>query len=416
MPSSSLFAPLTLPNGSVVPNRLCKAAMEENLSAPGQIPGAALFNLYRRWAEGGVGLILTGNVMISPDALTGPGGVVLQRGTDLTPFVEWAKVGQSTGAQLWMQINHPGRQLLANMGEEAIAPSAVAVDIGKHSKLLAQPRAMSEADIHKVIDRFADTASRAEEAGFSGVQIHAAHGYLLSQFLSPLVNQRTDIWGGLLENRARLLFAVIKAVRARVSPSFCVGVKLNSADFQAGGFQLDDAKWVVRQLNAMHIDLVELSGGNYESPAMQGSSDGSSTLNREAYFIDFARDISGVSKIPIMVTGGISRREVAVEALTRNSDGLGVSMLGMARAMAVAPDTPNRWKAAHYDVPVQHVQWRDKAMAGLATQALSKQHMVRMAAGKPPKTYINPLFALIADQWRMRQLTKRYRKWREGRV
>jgi 2,4-dienoyl-CoA reductase-like NADH-dependent reductase (Old Yellow Enzyme family) len=416
MPNPSIFEPLVLPNGGVVPNRLCKAAMEENLSAPGQIPGSALFNLYRQWAEGGVGLILTGNVMISPDALTGPGGVVLQQRTDMKPFAEWARVGRSGGAQLWMQINHPGRQLLANMGEAAIAPSAVAVDIGKHSKLLAQPRAMSEADIQDVINRFANTASLAEKAGFTGVQIHAAHGYLLSQFLSPLVNRRTDQWGGSLVNRARLLFEVIKAVRAKVSPSFCVGVKLNSADFQKGGFELDDAKWVVGQLNGMQIDLVELSGGNYESPAMQGSGDGSSMLKREAYFVDFARDIAKVSNIPIMVTGGICRREVAVEALASDAAGLGVSMLGMARAMAVAPDTPNRWKTGSYDVPVQQVTWRDKAMAGLATQALSKQQMVRMAGGKLPKVYMSPLLALIADQWRMRQLAKRYRKWRESGI
>lgn len=203
MNNSILFSPLELPNGTTLPNRLCKAAMEENLSDYGQIPGKQIHELYNRWARGGAGLVLTGNVMISPDALSGPGAVVLDKNTPLASFKEWARTGTPTGGQLWMQINHPGRQLHAAMDEQAVAPSAIKVDIGKHSKVMAVPRELTEIEILQLKDQFVDTACQAEKAGFSGVQLHAAHGYLISQFLSPLSNKRRDQWGGSIENRAR---------------------------------------------------------------------------------------------------------------------------------------------------------------------------------------------------------------------
>ena len=197
--TSPIFQPLTLPNGSTLKNRLCKASMEENLAVqPGQLPGEKLFMLYRQWAEGGVGLILSGNVMVDPSALTGPGGVVLQKGTDLAPFRKWAEIGKSGGAQFWLQISHPGRQLYKSLGETAVSASDVALDLGKFSSMFAPVRALDPDEIREKIARFADTAEAAQEAGFDGVQIHGAHGYLVSQFLSPLTNQREDVWGGSL--------------------------------------------------------------------------------------------------------------------------------------------------------------------------------------------------------------------------
>src|ERR1700742_2624540 len=219
--SLPLATPLSLPNGAVIPNRIAKAAMEENMADAGQLPGPALRALYAAWARGGAGLILTGNVMIDGRAMTGRGGVVLERDTPRASFAAWASAARAHGAQVWMQINHPGRQVFAAMKGEAWAPSAVALDLGKHSGLFAQPREMTKAEIAEVVTRFSDTALAAEEAGFTGVQIHAAHGYLISQFLSPLTNRRTDAWGGSLANRARLLLDIVRAVRARVSPGFC---------------------------------------------------------------------------------------------------------------------------------------------------------------------------------------------------
>ncbi|MFQ6553589.1 NADH:flavin oxidoreductase/NADH oxidase family protein [Aestuariibius insulae] len=415
MSKDILFQPLDLPNGTRLPNRLAKAAMEENLADPGQIPGSRLERLYERWAQGGAGLLITGNVMIDPSALTGPGGVVLEADSDIAPFAKWAEAARSNGAQVWMQINHPGRQVYADMREEAVSPSDVAVAIPGFSALFGKPRALTADEIPALVTRFADAAAKAEEAGFTGVQIHAAHGYLISQFLSPLTNTRTDDWGGPLENRARFLFDVIAAVRARVAPDFCVTFKLNSADFQKGGFGIDDAKWVVQQVNTMQIDLVELSGGNYETPAMQGiSDDASSTLRREAYFIDFARDIASVAQMPIMVTGGITRRATAIEALMKDEAGFGVSVLGLARALAFNPDLPNDWKAnRNLDVTIPQIDWKIRTLSSLATMATAKAQIERMAKGRPPKPGLSPILALLDERRNAFTRTRRYRRWRQ---
>ncbi|WP_114520982.1 NADH:flavin oxidoreductase/NADH oxidase family protein [Altererythrobacter sp. ZODW24] len=418
MTNSLLFTPLELPNGAVVPNRICKAAMEENLAEEGQLPGQALFALYERWAKGGSGMILTGNVMVAPDALTGPGGVVLQKQTPIDRFARWAEVGKSGGGQMWMQINHPGRQVYKAMGEQAVSPSDVPVDLGKFSNMMGQPRALTEPEIEAIITRFADTAQQAERAGFDGVQIHAAHGYLVSQFLSPLVNQRTDKWGGSLENRARFLLSIVDAVRARVGPAFGVGVKLNSADFQKGGFSFEDARQVVEWLNDKALDCVELSGGSYESPAMQGttsedSPEQTSTEKREAYFVKFARDIAHVAKMPIMVTGGITRLDVAKDALEKDAAGFGVAMLGIARALAFDPDLPHNWEAGeNTEVVWPEITWKSGALKGLATMSVTKAQLERISQGKDVKPNVSPLGALLADQFRTARRTKRYKKWR----
>lgn len=415
--SCDLFNTLTLPNGEVIPNRICKASMEENLCDSGQVPGERLNNLYAQWAEGGVGLILTGNVMVAPDALTGPGGVVLQDDNHLDLFKTWAKAGRLGGAQFWMQINHPGRQVYAAMGEQAYSPSDVSLDMGDFSKLFANPRALTVDEIQNIIERFANTSALAEQAGFTGVQVHAAHGYLFSQFLSPLVNQRTDEWGGSLENRAKILLETVKAIRTKVSPKFCVSVKLNSADFQKGGFDQEDAKWVVQQLNLLNVDLVELSGGSYESPAMQGGSEykgkSSSSLRREAFFVEFAREIATVATMPIMVTGGILSRKVAEDALLKDEAGFGVEMLGIARGLAFKPDLVNVWKQREHEVKLPSINWKKKILASLAVMSVTKAQLNRMAFGKAPKFGLNPMLALLKDQLKTKFRTKRYRRWRD---
>jgi 2,4-dienoyl-CoA reductase-like NADH-dependent reductase (Old Yellow Enzyme family) len=409
IPTASLFAPLTLPNRAVISNRIAKAAMEENMADSGQLPGESLRRLYANWAEGGAGLILSGNVMIDPTALTGPGGVVLDERQPLEPFKAWARAAMRDGGQMWLQINHPGRQVFAAMGQEAVAPSAIGVDLGAYSHLFPVPRALDEADIATIVVRFATTARLAEAAGFSGVQIHAAHGYLISQFLSPLTNRRTDAWGGTLHNRARLLLDVVKAVRAAVSPGFSVAVKLNSADFQKGGFEASDAVQVARWLNELPVDLVELSGGSYESPAMQGNG---STAAREAYFLDFARDISAVARMPVMVTGGIRRRAIAEQALRPSEGRPGVAMVGIASAFAFEPKLPEKWKDdAALDIAIPSVGWRNKAYASLAKMAVVKLQLRRLGKGLQPKPDASPLLSLIRQQIITKRLTRLYRAW-----
>ncbi len=412
VPPQSLFDPLTLPNQAVVPNRIAKAAMEENMAASGQIPGGSLRRLYANWAGGGAGLILTGHVMIDPTALTGPGGVVLDARQPIEPFKAWAQAGMQHGSQMWMQINHPGRQVFAAMGQEAVAPSAIGVDLGAYSHLFPVPRALDEAGIAEIVARFATTARLAEASGFSGVQIHAAHGYLISQFLSPLTNRRTDAWGGELHNRARLLLDVVRAVRSAVSPGFSVAVKLNSADFQKGGFEAADAVQVVRWLNELPVDLVELSGGSYESPAMQGAPQSGSSAAREAYFLDFARDVSAGARMPVMVTGGIRRRAVAEQALRPSEGRSGVAMVGIANAFAFEPKLAEKWKADEaLDVQIPSVDWHNKAYASLARMAMVKLQLRRLGRGLQPKPDASPLLSLIRQQIITKRRTRRYRAW-----
>lgn len=407
------FQPLQLPNDVVIPNRIAKAAMEENLANPDQTPSDQLLRLYQAWAEGGAGLLLSGNVMVDARAMTGPGGVVLEEGQPLERFREWARIGRSKGAQFWMQINHPGRQMQSNLGQPTVAPSAVALDMGGLSKLFPVPKAMDETEIADLIQRFARTAALAEQAGFSGVQVHAAHGYLLSQFLSPLTNRRQDRWGGSIENRARLLLEVVKAVRAQVSPDFCVAVKLNSADFQRGGFEPSDARQVVLWLNELAVDLVELSGGSYEAPAMQGDARDGRTLAREAYFLEFAQEIATIARMPVMVTGGIRRLPVVEQVLSG-----GVAMAGIATALAVNPALPGLWRAgqAQASAELPPIRWKRKALAALAYMSLVKLQMRRLANCNQPEPNASPLRALLQEQWSALRRTRQYRRLMSSRA
>lgn len=403
---SEVFSEFKLPCGQVIKNRLVKAAMEENLATAEQLPGEVLFNLYEAWAKGGVGLIITGNVMIDHLAMTGPGGLALEHNTPLSAFKKLAESGKQNGTKIWMQINHPGRQVFKKMGGKVLSPSDVALDMGAHSGLFTQPKAMTEADIQDVIQRFVSSAINAEKAGFDGVEIHAAHGYLLAQFLSPLTNKRTDQWGGSLDNRARLLTTVITSVRAKVSADFAVAVKLNSADFQRGGFDVADAQQVVTMLSGLGVDVVELSGGSYEAPAMQGRTADGRTLAREAYFLTFAEQIAANTDIPVMTTGGITRLPTAETVLSS-----GVDLVGMASALALTPDLPNKWLVEpELNGSIPHVGWKDKTLSGLATMAIVKRHLRRVGSQKSPKMQLSAIFSLVLDQLRAAKLTKRYRR------
>lgn len=426
---SDLFTPLTLPSGHVVPNRIAKAAMEENMAdqiglpdGAGQVPGDRLVNLYSAWAEGGAGMLITGNVMVDERALTGPGGIVLKAGTLDVPevrdrFERWAEAGKRGGTSLIMQISHPGRQLYAAQGVEAVSASDSRLDMGNESisKLFAPARAMTDDEIRGLIRRFGETALAAQACGFDGVEVHAAHGYLLAQFLSPLTNHREDEWGGSLDNRARLLLEIVRTIRDRVGPDFVIGVKLNSADFQKGGFDISDAAQVVEWLGKEPVDFVEISGGTYESAAMMGDSqDGrisQSTIEREAYFLDFAKDIAAKATMPLMVTGGITQRATADRVIGTD----GIDLVGIARGLIITPDLPNRWQADdNVAGPVQTVHWKNPALRSLANMALAKANLRRMSQGQTPKPKLNPILASLVQQKNQAQQTKRYRRWLES--
>lgn len=406
------FTSLTLPNGSLLPNRFAKAAMEENLADADHAPSSELIRLYKTWADGEVGLMITGNVMVDRRAMTGPGGVVLESERNKERFIDWARTARARGAQVWMQINHPGRQMPASLGQKTIAPSAVPMEMGNFSKQFMAPVEMSEADITDVKHRFVNAAVLAEKFGFNGVQVHAAHGYLISQFLSPITNKRKDRWGGSLKNRARILLDVVKDIRANVHPGFAVSVKLNSADFQRGGFSTEDAKHVVSMLNPLGVDLLELSGGSYEAPAMHGQARDGRTLAREAYFLEFAQDIAAVAGMPIMMTGGIRRLPVAEQVL-----GSGIDMVGIGTALALNPSLPREWKAGKASAPMlRPITWKNKVLASIAYMSMVKHQLRRLSEGRTPNPGVMPILAFLEQQLDTMIKTRRYRRWMSQRA
>lgn len=332
-----LGSPLTLGNGITLKNRLFKSAMSEQLGDRQHNPTPGLANLYQTWAKGGIGLAVTGNVMVDRTALGEPKNVVLDDHSDLSLFRNWAEAGTIGGTALWMQLNHPGKQIPSFICKEPVAPSAISLENGLE-KGFNRPRALSEPEITAIIGRFARAAELARQAGFSGVQIHGAHGYLVSQFLSPRHNQRTDQWGGTLENRMRFVLEIYRAIRSRVGDAFPVGIKLNSADFMKGGFTEEDSMQVVKALSEAGIDLIEISGGTYESPSMMGYKMKESTRQREAYFLDYAEKVRKVTTTPLVVTGGFRSAKGMTEALVSGA----ADMVGLARPLAVDPELPTK--------------------------------------------------------------------------
>ena len=361
--SVTLDSPVTLPCGAVIPNRLAKAAMTEGVADSDLHATERHQRLYGRWSDGGAGLLITGNVMIDRTVLERPGNVAIDPApadgepVGMAALRGWAREGTRNGNHLWMQISHAGRQSPRYVTTKPVGPSEVQLELmGNY----ARPRALSDAEIRDLIERFANVARIARDAGFTGVQVHGAHGYLLSSFLSPVTNQRTDQWGGSLENRARFLLETVQAVRERVGPEFPVAVKLNSDDFRKGGFSHEECLKVVKWLNDEGIDLLEISGGTYEQPRLLGHSGDegtahepekrASTRAREAYFLEYARAIREVCQCPLMVTGGFRSRTLMEEALANNE----LDMIGLGRPLCTDPDTPKELIQGRIDRVVSH--------------------------------------------------------------
>ena len=334
-----LDRPLTLATGAVIKNRLGKSAMSEALGTTDNRPTRALSTLYARWAAGGVGLCITGNVMVDRRALGEPNNVAVEDDRDIELLERWAEAGSRAGTQLWMQINHPGKQAPKGLNVETVAPSAVPFKPAL-ARFFDTPRELTEAEIEAIVRRFGRTAAMAQRAGFGGVQIHGAHGYLVSQFLSPHHNRRSDQWGGSAENRKRFVVEVYREIRRVVGERFPVGIKLNSADFQRGGFSEDESLGVIEALDELGIDLIEVSGGTYEAPAMSGvrQVEKASTRAREAYFLEFAEKVRERVTMPLMVTGGFRTARGMAEALRSGA----LDIVGLARPLAIDPDFPKK--------------------------------------------------------------------------
>jgi len=341
-----LSEPLKLPCGAIILNRLAKAAMTEGLANSRGEPTPALNCLYGTWSNGGAGLLLTGNIIVDGDHLERPGNVIVDqepRPEMLAALREFSAAASRNGNHVWAQISHAGRQTQKAVNAHPKAPSAL--KLGLPGGQFGQPVEMSVDDIDKAIEAFVRCARVLKATGFTGVQVHAAHGYLLSQFLSPRSNQRTDDYGGSLENRARLLLTIIDRLRHELGAEYPIAVKLNSADFQKGGFDFDDSLKVASWLQEAGIDLIEISGGTYEQPKLLGLEGiepeepqnlAPSTLMREAYFVDFALAMQKHIDVPLMVTGGFRQRNAMRQALESRA----ADIIGLGRPMCLDTDAP----------------------------------------------------------------------------
>jgi 2,4-dienoyl-CoA reductase-like NADH-dependent reductase (Old Yellow Enzyme family) len=425
----SIATPVTLPCGAILKNRLAKAAMTEGLAGADGMAHERHARLYRRWAAGGAGLLITGNVMVDRHHLERPGNVVIdgpQPPEAMERLKAWARASAQGGTHLWMQLSHSGRQTRKAVNPHPHAPSAVKLALPGGQ--FGEPRALTGAEIEGIIRKFANAAGVAQEAGLTGVQIHAAHGYLISEFLSPRVNQREDEWGGELEGRARFLLAIVMAVRARVGKEFPVSVKLNSADFQKGGFSLEEAKQAARWLEAAGVDLLEISGGTYEQPRMMEIEgleaaeppQRESTRRREAYFLEYAAAIRETVRMPLMVTGGFRSADAMDEAIEQD----GIEVIGLARPLCLDTDGPARLLTGERDSlerlerglrlgpglfgPASPLKVM-RVLNGLAVMGWYYEQLYRMGEGKNPGPDMPVWRGMLRNQAREARLAKEIR-------
>lgn len=411
-------APLTLASGETLSNRLAKGAMTEGLADAAGRPTEGHRRLYATWGRGGAGLLITGNVVIDGRHLERPGNVVLDREPDAEMqqgLKAWAEAARAGGAGVWMQLSHAGRQTPRLINPRPKAPSAIAVALPGNQ--FGTPEPLTEDEIRQLIERFAAAARTARESGFTGVQIHGAHGYLISAFLSPRANTRTDAWGGSLANRARFLREIVRAVRVRVGRDFTVAVKLNSADFQKGGFAFDESLEVARWMEEDGVDVLEISGGSYEQPRMMNVEGieaseaprvAASTRAREAYFLEFAVAMRARVTVPLMVTGGFR----SADAMTRAIRDDGISLIGLARPLCVDPAAPATLLAGAASIDRSEDRLRLgpgifgpaspvpmlKALNGFAVMSWYSSHMRRLGAGQAVDPRLGVLTAFVREQ------------------
>ena len=391
MKENYLKTSFELPCGAVISNRLVKAAMTERISDKKLEPTEDHFRLYRQWANTGAGLLITGNVVVDEVHRESAGNVYV-RGEDILPKMKlWAQAAKTEDNHVWVQISHAGRQTNRFLTLRPKAPSEVQLhQLG----LFGKPRMMTEAEIETVIKGFVNTAVICQKAGFTGIQVHSAHGYLLSQFLSPKTNTRTDQWGGSIENRSRLLRRIIDETRAAVGPKFPISVKINSSDFQRGGFTEEESLQVIQMLEDK-IDLLEISGGTYEKLVFFEMNEDKaeireSTKQREAYFMDFSQKVREISKLPLLITGGFRSFDFCNQVLENKE----LDFIGMGRPFITnVDDIP-----AFLDQKIEKlenliIRTGIKAFDVAAEGGFYARELIRLAKGKPLQLQRNGLGA-----------------------
>ena len=389
--SSKLTEVLELPCGAILKNRIGKSAMSENMGSRGYTSNEKFNLLYARWAEGGIGLLITGNVMVDRFALGEAHNVVIEQGIHDANLPLWAAAGKKNGTHIWVQLNHPGKQSPKFLSKEPVAPSAIPLK-KPLDRLFNTPRALSEAEILDLIARFAYAAKVCKESGFTGVQIHGAHGYLVSQFLSPNSNVRTDQWGGTLENRARFVLEIYREIRRQVGADYPVGIKINSADFQRGGFTEEESMKVIQLLGKEGMDLIEISGGTYERPAMIKGNRKKSTEEREVYFLEYIEKARKLTKTPLLLTGGFRSVSVMEGALASGK----LDVVGLARPFCLYPALANQifdGSVKQFDTPTPRIGIKFLDKLGGVELPWYELQIQRIGNGKSPKTDLSGIFA-----------------------
>ena len=335
MSESVLFQPASI--GSLeLPNRFIRSATWEGLAAPDGGCTDELAGLMGALAAGGVGLIITGHAYVRPEGFAVRGQLAADRDECIAGLARMAQAVHAEGGRIALQLAHGG--VLASTqrtGLPAFAPSR----LGGPEKTVR--REMSEADIEDTIRAYGEAALRAKKAGFDAVQVHAAHGYLLSQFLSPWFNRRTDRWGGSIENRARIVLDILSSVRAAAGGDYPLLVKMNSEDFLQGGLTREDSLQAALLIAAAGADAIELSGGTLLSGKLSPSRPKIEGVEQEAYFRDAARLFKARLRIPLALVGGIRSFEVA-EGLVNGGI---ADFVSMSRPFIREPGLVNRWKS-----------------------------------------------------------------------
>ena len=392
MTENLLFTPITLPNETTIKNRFFKSAMSEGMGTRDFQPKKNIATLYKRWAEGGTGLIITGNIMVDPKGTAEPGNIVFDKNSNMEILKNWAKQGQQHGAKVMVQLNHPGKQAPKTVSKQTVAPSAIPLGNGLN-KLFSTPRALTTSEVEELVQKFVTSAKVAKEAGFSGVQIHAAHGYLISQFLSPHDNRRTDKYGGSLENRMRFLKEIYLGMREELGKNFTIGIKINSTDFKEDGLTEEDSLKTIIELANLGLDFVEISGGTYERPAMMGAT---SKSTNQVFFAEYSKKLKQKIDIPVVVTGGIRSINAMNTLLNDNT----TDFIGIARPLTIDPNIPNKIKQGTYTIVETTrvstgVKKLDKIFGSLLGIVYYQVLMQNIAKGKEPKATKNAWPSLI---------------------
>jgi len=402
--ASNLLNPITLPCGVTIQNRIVKSAMSEGLGAANYAPSSALIHLYEKFCAGGSGIVITGNVMIDSNARGESRNVVIEDESHLDALKSWAASANNTQSALWVQLNHPGKQSPRTVSKHPVAPSAIPLT-GFMKLGFKNPRALEIDEIREIIRRFKVAATVVKKAGFGGVQIHAAHGYLISQFLSPLHNQRTDQYGGSLENRMRFLVEIYQAIRSGVGETFPIGIKMNIDDFKEGGMTPLEAVHIIQQLETLGLDLIELSGGSYESPVMMGAS------AKEGFFLETINAHRENIKIPLVITGGFRSKAVMETVIERGQ----ADFIGLARPLVVAPDIPLKLKSNTFET-IQLVRmktgfkWLDKIIGPIVGLGAYEVQMHKMAHDQPVRFTKNAWRVMMQLLWMQRPRSSRASK------